>query len=78
MNTNKYYLTFKYDGDIIMNIECVDFWWESDTFVVMPTPSSKSFYNRKRMSGLEIKTLWVIIELCHVANIYKSLTPTMK
>lgn len=57
MNTNRYYLTFKYDGDIIMNIECVDFWWESDTFVVMPTPSSKSFYDRKRMSGLEIKTL---------------------
>lgn len=57
MNTNKYYLTFKYDGDIIVSIECVDFWWESDTFVVMQTPSSKSFYSRNKMSGLEIKTL---------------------
>lgn len=57
MNTNKYYLTFKYDGDIIVSIECVDFWWESDTFVVMQTPSSKSFYSRNKISGLEIKTL---------------------
>lgn len=58
MNMNKNFnLTFKYDGDIVVNVECVDFWWESDTLVVVPTPSSKSFYSRNKISGLEIKTL---------------------
>lgn len=55
----KYHVSFVYDGEILIDTNCWDCWWDEakDAFVVINPISS--FYQKDRMSNIVIQKLGV-------------------
>lgn len=50
----KYNLTFTYDNDILMSVDCDDYWYEDYGARLVVISNTTSFYETSRMTNLQI------------------------